>query len=85
MLWALPCFASAAIAGADPPIIVATCNLRHDTLEDGANVWAQRVDALRALIRFHEFDLLGTQEGLPEQIGALAEMPSIRARRRGSL
>ena len=30
---------------------------------------------MKALIRYHEFDLLGTQEGLPEQIDELAAMP----------
>lgn len=75
VLWALPCFAYAAMAGADSPINVATYNLRYDSPADGANAWAHRVDAIRALIRFHEFDLLGTQEGLPEQIDALAELP----------
>ncbi len=53
---------------------VATYNVRLNTPADGANAWSQRADAVRALIRYHEIDLLGTQEGLPEQIADLAEM-----------
>lgn len=67
--------ACATLAAAEhSPIKVATYNLRLNTPADGANVWSQRADAVRALIRFHEFDLLGTQEGLPEQITDLAEL-----------
>jgi len=57
------------------PITVATWNLRLNLAADGPNTWARRVDAVRALIRFHGFDLFGTQEGLPEQIADLATMP----------
>lgn len=74
MIWALSCFASTPVTGANSPINVATYNLRYDTPDDGPNAWGFRVDAIKALIRFHEFDLLATQEGLPAQIDALAEM-----------
>jgi endonuclease/exonuclease/phosphatase family metal-dependent hydrolase len=74
MLLTLSCFGSTAVAGQASPINVATYNLRYDTPDDGPNAWRFRVDAIKALIRFHEFDLLGTQEGLPAQIDALAEM-----------
>lgn len=60
--------APAAMAGGRLPINVATYNLRLNTPSDGPNVWAQRTEAVKALIRYHEFDLFGTQEGQPEQI-----------------
>ena len=53
----------------------ATYNLRLNIASDGADAWPQRRDAVRALIRYHEIDLLGTQEGLIDQIEDLAAMP----------
>lgn len=55
-------------AWAATPLNVASYNLRLNTPDDGPNVWARRVEAVKALIRYHEFDLFGTQEGQPEQI-----------------
>jgi len=54
---------------------VATYNLRFDTAADGVDAWPQRRDAVRALVRYHEIDVLGTQEGLIHQIEDLAAMP----------
>ena len=53
----------------------ATYNLRLNLVQDGPNAWPHRKEAVKALIRYHEFDLLGTLEGLPEQIDELAAMP----------
>jgi endonuclease/exonuclease/phosphatase family metal-dependent hydrolase len=53
----------------------ATYNLRLNIASDGPNAWPQRRDAVRALIRYHEIDLLGTQEGLIDQVRDLAAMP----------
>jgi len=47
---------------------VATYNLRLNTPDDGPNIWAERREMVKALVRYHEFDLFGTQEGQPEQI-----------------
>ena len=66
-------FASA--AAPSPEINIATYNLRLNTASDGPNAWPQRVDAVKALVRYHEFDILGTQEGLPDQIADLDTMP----------
>ncbi len=55
-------------------INVATYNLRYDNPGDGDNGWRLRKEAVKALIRFHEFDVFGTQEGLDNQIQDLAEM-----------
>ena len=52
----------------------ATYNLRFNNPEDGVNAWPNRKEHVKALIRFHEFDLFGTQEGLMRQLNDLAEM-----------
>jgi endonuclease/exonuclease/phosphatase family metal-dependent hydrolase len=65
---------AAGLATAAEPLRVATYNLRLNTPDDGANVWAARKDMVQALVRHHGFDLWGTQEGLPEQIADLAQM-----------
>lgn len=59
------------------PFNAATYNLRLNLASDGPNAWPHRRDAVRALIRYHEIDLLGTQEGLIEQIEDLAAMPGL--------
>ena len=61
-------------APADTSIRVATYNLRYINPADGVNAWSHRKDAVNALIRFHGFDVLGTQEGLAPQIDDLARM-----------
>lgn len=53
---------------------VATYNLRYDNPGDGPNAWPARKEMVKALIRYHEFDILGTQEGLSGQIADLAQM-----------
>lgn len=57
-------------AAAAPPLEfnVATYNLRLNTPDDGANAWPNRKAAVRELIRYHQIDLLGTQEGYTEQL-----------------
>lgn len=58
----------APMAFAQVDLNVATYNLRYDNPGDGKNIWPDRRDALRALVRYHEFDLWGTQEGLANQL-----------------
>lgn len=53
----------------------ATYNLRLNTPDDGPNAWPLRKDAVRALISYHQIDLLGTQEGLMDQVEDLAATP----------
>lgn len=65
--WLLACMLSMP-AWAQPTLNVATWNLRLNLASDGANAWPQRREMAKALIRFHEFDLFGTQEGLIDQI-----------------
>lgn len=68
-LGALAWLTAGVAAAAGPSVLnVATYNLRLNTPSDGPNVWAERREAVKALVRYHEFDLFGTQEGQPEQI-----------------
>lgn len=53
---------------------LATYNLRLDTAQDGVNAWPQRKELVKGLIRYHDFDVFATQEGLPGQVIDLAAM-----------
>ena len=55
-------------------INIATYNIRYNNKGDGINAWPNRKEQVKALIRYHEFDIFGTQEGLIDQIKGLAEM-----------
>lgn len=57
------------------PIIVSTYNLRYNTSNDGANAWPNRKENVKALVRYHDFDLFGTQEALRGQLTDVAELP----------
>lgn len=50
------------------PLQVATYNIRMNTTRDGINAWPHRKENVKALIRFHEFDIFGVQEAFIEQI-----------------
>lgn len=47
---------------------VASFNLRYDNKGDSLNAWSYRKEAVSGLIKFHEFDIIGTQEGLAHQL-----------------
>lgn len=47
---------------------VATYNLRYDAAGDTGNLWQDRHPHLVQLIKFHRFDIFGTQEGLKHQL-----------------
>ncbi|MEO8109806.1 MAG: endonuclease/exonuclease/phosphatase family protein [Ginsengibacter sp.] len=49
-------------------LIVGTYNLRYDNPGDSGNLWVNRAPVVAALIRFHDFDIFGTQEGLKNQL-----------------
>ena len=49
-------------------IITGTFNLRYDNPNDTGNLWKDRQPIAAALIRFHQFDIVGTQEGLLNQL-----------------
>lgn len=47
---------------------IASYNLRMDTSRDSLDSWKHRKDMVNGLIRFHDFDIFGTQEGFHHQI-----------------
>ena len=49
-------------------LIVATYNLRYNNPQDGINAWPNRVNLVKGLIQFHDWDVFGTQEVLYNQI-----------------
>lgn len=55
-------------------LTLATYNLRLDLAQDGVNAWPQRKELVKSLIRYHDFDLFATQEGLSGQVADLAGM-----------
>lgn len=55
---------------------VMSFNLRRDVEHDGDNRWLARRDAVADVVRQHQPDILGTQEGLPHQLADLdARLP----------
>jgi endonuclease/exonuclease/phosphatase family metal-dependent hydrolase len=49
-------------------IILMTYNIRMNTANDGVNAWPLRKDKVIGLLKFHQADLFGVQEALPEQV-----------------
>lgn len=49
-------------------ITLMTYNIRMNTEADGVNAWPLRKDKVTGLLKFHEADLFGVQEALPEQV-----------------
>ena len=50
---------------------IGTYNIRFDNPRDSGNLWNDRRPMVEALIRFHDFDILGTQEGMYNQLQGL--------------
>lgn len=72
----IACLISIAATGQEKNRLrVASYNLRVNIPSDGVNAWPNRKDNVKALIEYHDFDIVGTQEGLPDQLRDLAEMP----------
>lgn len=68
----------AAHAASAGTLYVATYNVRGDFSSDrkSHNGWAQRCPVIVSLIRFHDFDFVGSQEVLPRQLeNMLKQMP----------
>ncbi|HEY8010372.1 MAG TPA: endonuclease/exonuclease/phosphatase family protein [Rudaea sp.] len=53
---------------------LATYNLRLNVDSDGVNAWPKRKEMVKGLVRYHEFDIFATQEGLIDQLNDLAQM-----------
>ena len=52
---------------------MATYNLRYDNRGDSGNLWVNRAPVQANLIRFHDFDIVGIQEGLINQLQDLSK------------
>ncbi len=52
---------------------IATFNIRYDNPKDGVNAWPQRREWVRALLDYHEIDIVGIQEALAHQADFLSE------------
>ncbi|MFD1771870.1 endonuclease/exonuclease/phosphatase family protein [Sphingobacterium suaedae] len=58
-------------------LTVASFNIRLKTTSDTGNLWDDRKMALTNLIKFHEFDIFGIQEGFYEQVQDMkSQLPS---------
>ncbi|MDR7131013.1 endonuclease/exonuclease/phosphatase family metal-dependent hydrolase [Algoriphagus sp. 4150] len=71
----LALMAVSAFGQKNPEIKVASYNLRMDTPGDSMNAWPHRKENVKALIRYHDFDIIGTQEGFIHQLNGLLGMP----------
>lgn len=56
------------------PVHLATFNIRFDNPNDSGNLWVDRAAPCAALIRFHGFDIVGTQEALKNQLDDLVAL-----------
>ena len=54
---------------------IVTYNLRYDNPGDRLNAWAYRKESVKAMFRYHDFDIIGTQEGLLHQLKDICELP----------
>lgn len=52
---------------------IATYNIRYDSPNDKGNMWQDRSPHLINLIKFHQMDIIGTQEGLHHQLEEMKE------------
>lgn len=53
---------------------IGTYNLRMDTPNDGKNAWPNRKEMVKGLIKFHDFDIFGTQEGFKHMLDGVSEL-----------
>lgn len=65
----------AAVAQPVNSLRVASYNLRYNTPNDGENAWPNRSEMVKSLIRYHQIDLFGTQEGLRGQLNDIVQLP----------
>ena len=63
-------------ANGNSTLNIASFNLRMDTPKDSLNAWPNRKEMVKGLIRFHDFDIFGTQEGFKHMLDGIAELDS---------
>lgn len=54
-------------------LVVGTYNLRNDNKGDIGNLWVQRAPIVANLLRFHQYDVFGIQEGFKNQLDDLSK------------
>lgn len=54
-------------------IKIGSFNVRYDNPRDSGNLWVNRAPIVANLIRFHNFDVLGVQEGLKNQLDDISK------------
>ncbi|MFG6462917.1 endonuclease/exonuclease/phosphatase family protein [Roseateles sp. DXS20W] len=59
---------------AGEPLRVATFNVRLNVASDGADAWPHRRAHVLAMARHHGWDVIGTQEALPDQVADLEQL-----------
>ena len=64
------------LGGSGLATVVGTFNIRYDNPGDAkqGNSWSQRAPVIASLIQFHDFDILGTQEGFHHQMEDLRRL-----------
>lgn len=53
---------------------IASYNLRMDTPKDSLNSWEHRKEMVKNLLKYHELDIIGTQEGFIHQLNDIDEL-----------
>lgn len=66
-------FLFASFSGFAQAFIAGTFNIRMQTPGDTGNLWTSRAPLVAALLRFHEFDVFGTQEGFRNQLNDIRQ------------
>lgn len=66
-------FNAAAIAQKNHPINVISYNIRYYNNTDGPNIWENRKDNVKALLKFYDADIVGVQEAMANQFDYLKE------------
>lgn len=61
-----------AISAKAQQITIGSFNIRYDNPGDAGNLWKDRAQVVSNLIRFHEFDVLGVQEALKNQLADIS-------------
>lgn len=68
----IACFTLQLTAQESATVNIASYNIRYNNSGDGVNAWPNRKENVNALIRYHEFDIFGIQEGLIGQVKDIA-------------
>ena len=75
-VFALLICATATVWAQSAAFTAASYNLRQKNSSDSVagNGWARRMPVIADLIKFHGFDIFGTQEGFKEQLDGLKSL-----------